>query len=143
MDQVSRCRLKGTRVLIVDDHRDSADALAMLFSATGCEIRVAYSGESGLQLCTDFEPHIVVLDVLMPTPDGYEVARQIRKRNLDSKPILVALSGYSHHEGSLKRRLDEAGFDFYYLKPANIRELFATLSWAMAERNMAADVRVA
>jgi CheY-like chemotaxis protein len=103
---------------------------------------VAYDGNSALEQCAHFEPQIVVLDVLMPAPDGYEVARQLRQRS-ESRPILVALSGFSHHDSQQKRRLDEAGFDFYYLKPANIREMFATLSWALVERNETAGARVA
>jgi DNA-binding response OmpR family regulator len=135
VEQTSLGRLKGLRVLVVDDHRDSADSLAMLMLAAGCQSRVAYDGSHACELFDQFEPQIVILDLLMPAPDGYEVARQITTRTHGSPPILVALSGYSHDDREQKRRLDDAGFDFCFLKPANIRELFATLAWAVIERS--------
>jgi CheY-like chemotaxis protein len=126
--------IKGLRVLIVDDYRDSADSLGMLFRKAGCQTRICYNGNDALHAAEEFLPQVVVLDLLMPDMDGYEVARQISERFPNSRPIVVAMSGYGQQGEQHKAALAAAGFDFYFLKPADIREVFDTISWAVRER---------
>src|SRR5690606_15254940 len=66
------------RVLVVDDHRDSADSLAMLLKAMGHEVDRAYDGEQGIALACKLRPQLVLLDLGMPRVDGYAVCRRIR-----------------------------------------------------------------
>jgi CheY-like chemotaxis protein len=106
----------------------------MLFRKAGCQTRICYSGNDALHRAEDFLPQVVVLDLLMPDLDGYEVARQLAARFPHSRPILVAMSGYGHQGEKQKAALTDAGFDFYFLKPADIREVFDTISWAVRER---------
>jgi signal transduction histidine kinase len=105
------------RILIVDDNRDAADALAMLLTLDGHEIHVVYGGEAALAVVGEFRPQVVLLDIGLPNLDGYEVARAMRALpGLDAIRI-VALTGYGH--GDDRRRALEAGFDGHLVKPVD------------------------
>ena len=67
-----------------------------------------------------------MLDLGLPGMDGYEVARRIRLRAEDRKPVLVAVSGYGRDED--RRRSRQAGFDHHLIKPAEIAALRSALA---------------
>jgi len=117
------------RVLVVDDNHDGADSLLLILQAYGHEARVAYDGESGLQLARSFRPDVVLLDLGMPRLNGYEVARRLRRDEGLHDALLVALTG---HAGEDSRRSAEAGFDLYLLKPADLGQLQRLLAEAAA-----------
>jgi len=103
------------RVLVADDLRDSADALATLLESKGHEVRIAYDGEEAVAAARDFHPEVVVLDIGMPVLNGYEAARQIRESCDGAPPILIALTGWGHEAD--RRLTKEAGFDHHLVKP--------------------------
>ena len=70
---------RASRVLIVDDNRDSADTLAALLEAWGHEVRTLYDGPSAIAAVAEFQPNVVLLDIGLPKMNGYEVAAQLRK----------------------------------------------------------------
>jgi signal transduction histidine kinase/DNA-binding response OmpR family regulator len=116
------------RILVVDDNRDAADSLAMLFRFSDCEVRVAHDGVEALALFAQWEPGVVVLDLGMPGMDGFEVARRIRDVRQSAKVTLIALSGWGQQED--RQRTREAGFDHHLIKPVDfdvLRALLATL----------------
>ena len=110
----------STRVLVVDDNADIADALAALLNLQGCKVRVAHRGEVGLEEATQFEPEIVFLDIGLPGMDGYEVARELRS-TFEDQITLVALTGYG--QASDRERSAEAGFDHHLVKPARLDQI--------------------
>ncbi len=103
------------RVLIVDDNHDAADVMAAMLELMGHHAEVAYDGIKALQLASDLEPDLILLDLGLPDMDGFEVARRLR-RLPNRIPRLVALTGYGADED--KRRTSEAGFDEHVIKPA-------------------------
>jgi CheY-like chemotaxis protein len=104
------------RVLVADDVKDSADALASLLESKGHEVRIAYDGEAAVQAAREFHPDVVVLDIGMPALNGYEAARQIRAGNGGGKPpVLIALTGWGHEADRALTK--EAGFDHHLVKP--------------------------
>lgn len=109
------------RVLVIDDDRDVADSLAMLFVLLGCDVRTAYSGAVGVSLVSEFLPRIVFLDLGMPEMNGYETARRIRSQQAGQQAHLIALSGWGQDLD--KKRAREAGFDRHLVKPADINVL--------------------
>jgi CheY-like chemotaxis protein len=113
------------RVLVVDDHADVAQSLALLLRELGCEVAVAYDGEAALQSVRDFAPEVVFLDIGLPGIDGYEVARRLRKEGPGGL-LLVALTGYGQEKD--KARAREAGFDHHLLKPAELEAVEALLA---------------
>jgi CheY-like chemotaxis protein len=119
----------GYRVLVVDDHRDAADSLAMLLKLQGHEVRVAYSGAAALEMTATYVPDVVFLDIGMPKMDGYEVARRLRQRPGLEHVVLVALTGWGQAED--RRRTAQAGFNHHLVKPPEpqaLEHVFAGLS---------------
>jgi signal transduction histidine kinase/ActR/RegA family two-component response regulator len=116
------------RVLVADDNVDSAELMAMLFTALGCEVAVAHDGEQAVQTARTFCPDFAVLDIGMPLLDGYEAARKMRADSGGRPLKLVAMTGWGQEEDL--RRAREAGFDEHILKPADVDKLMALLDAA-------------
>ncbi|QDG50453.1 PAS domain-containing hybrid sensor histidine kinase/response regulator [Persicimonas caeni] len=109
-------RGESMRVLVVDDNRDAAEALALLISAHGNNVEVAYDGAEALDVADDFEPQVLFLDIGLPKVDGYQVACNLRNDARFEDATMVAVTGYGQDE-DLKRAM-EAGFDHHLVKPA-------------------------
>jgi signal transduction histidine kinase/DNA-binding response OmpR family regulator len=116
------------RILIVDDNKDSADSLQMLLTLGGHEVRVCHEGRAALELTAAFHPRIILLDIGLPTMNGYEVARRLRAQPDQTKTLLVALTGYGQEED--RRLAREAGFNHHLVKPidfAALKGIFSSL----------------
>lgn len=113
-------RLAEVRALVVDDNEDAAEALGLLLSQSGGDVRVAYRAEKALELLDEFDPTLVLLDIGMPHIDGYEACRLIRERK-GSGIQIVALTGWGQEED--RRRAAEAGFDAHLTKPVDFDRL--------------------
>lgn len=121
------------RVLIVDDNRDAADSLAMLFGLLSCETRVAYDGEQGAREAADFRPDMAVLDISMPLMDGYELAELLRRELPGNGPVLVALTALTSDRD--KAQAKRAGFDYHLSKPVDSASLCHLVMRAIAQRH--------
>ncbi len=102
---------------MVDDSRDSADSLGTILELMGAEVRVVYDGLAALALLDTFRPSAVLLDIGMPTLDGYEVARRIRQDPLGRDITLIALTGWG--QDAARRLSHEVGFDDHWVKPVD------------------------
>ena len=105
-------------VLIVDDHRDAAEALGDLLESEGHQVRTCYDGSAALAIAAEYRPQAVILDIGLPDVDGYEVARQLRALLPDVK--LLALSGWLEED---REQAKQSGFDYYLTKPVQMAEL--------------------
>lgn len=114
------------RILVVDDNRDSADSLGMLFRLVGHEVRTAHDGLEAIAAADEFRPDAIVLDIGLPKLDGYEVARQIRRLEWSRKTTLIAVTGWGQAED--KERSEEAGFDHHLVKPVDPSALLELLT---------------
>jgi diguanylate cyclase (GGDEF)-like protein len=119
-----------TNLLIVDDNQDHLDLMVdILKEDSRYNLFKAVSGEEALEVVADHDIQIVILDVVMPGMDGYEVCRQIR-RKYRLKPLqIVMISGFNH-----KNDLDELlelGADDFISKPITALELQARLKAAI------------
>jgi DNA-binding response OmpR family regulator len=124
-------RGSGRRVLVVDDHPDSADASCMLLSALGYECRPAVTGENALAEVERFHPDVVICDIGLPDISGYDIARTLRSRH-GSSLYLAALTGWD--QPSARARALAAGFDEHLIKPANARALRAVMAASQQRR---------
>jgi CheY-like chemotaxis protein len=109
------------RVLVVDDCKDTAHSTAILLEAWGHEALVAYDGPAALALARMHRPDAVVLDIGLPGPTGWEVARELRVSPGLDGVRLIAVSGYA--TAADRRRSREAGIDAHLAKPADPDEL--------------------
>ncbi len=114
-DAVSR------RILIADDHRDSAESLGILLRRLGHDVRISFDGLEAVAAAEEFRPAIVLLDIGMPRLDGYDAARRIREQQATPRPVLVALTGWGSAED--RRRAEAAGFDAHLVKPVELASL--------------------
>jgi signal transduction histidine kinase/ActR/RegA family two-component response regulator len=117
--------ISGRRILVIDDHQDSANSLGTLLRLSGAEVYTAYDGLSALQAIDIHRPSIVFVDIGMPGMDGYEVARQARVR-FGRDLTLIALSGWGQEETI--RRSKAAGMDHHLVKPVDYAALIDLLS---------------
>lgn len=120
----------NVRVLLVDDNLDVAASLARLLAIEGYEPRIATHPLAALAESEIFRPHVAILDIGLPTMDGYALARALRARLSDAPPALIALTGYGR-ERDLQRS-QEAGFSLHLVKPVDIDELVGALQTAAA-----------
>jgi len=114
-EEKSRC------VLIADDARDGALALAMLLKRRGHEVHVAHNGLEALELAAQVKPDIAFLDIGMPGLSGHEVAVSIRREAWGQQMTLIAVTGWGQEED--KRNAHAAGFDHHFTKPMDPRRL--------------------
>jgi DNA-binding response OmpR family regulator len=108
------------RVLVVEDETAIAEAVAARLRSEGFEVRVAHDGPSAVAGEEEFEPDLVVLDVMLPGFDGIEVCRRIQAR----RPVPVLMVTARDDENDLLVGLG-VGADDYLTKPFSIRELAA------------------
>jgi two-component system response regulator MprA len=111
------------RILVVDDEPSVRDALDRALRLDGYKVRLARDGREALNLLADEPPDAVVLDVLMPAPDGLEVTRRLRAAG-DRTPVLLLTARDAVPDRV--RGLD-AGADDYLVKPFALEELSARL----------------
>jgi signal transduction histidine kinase len=105
------------RILVVDDNQDSADSLGLLMKLMGNEVRVVNDGLEAVDVANKFEPRVVLLDIGLPTLDGYETAKRIRQQPWGSQAVLIAVTGWG--EAVDRQRSTKAGFDHHLVKPVD------------------------
>jgi len=109
------------RILVVDDNRDAAEALAMMLRIQGHDVRTAFDGLEGVAAAAAFRPEAILLDLGMPKLDGCAAARRIRAEPWGREPYLVALTGWGADED--RRQARAAGFDVHLTKPVDLDAL--------------------
>jgi len=121
-------------ILLIDDDPDFSIMLRTLLRGRDFQVRSVYTGEDGIEACRENPPDVVVLDLLMPNIDGWEVCEQIR--NFSDVPIII-LSALGA-PASVARALD-AGADDYLIKPVHASLLASRLN-ALVRRRILVDV---
>lgn len=116
----------SARVLLVDDHSDVIEELSRLLSVLGYDVRAARNPLEAIELAEVFRPQIAVLDIGLPTMDGYALARELRSRLADSPPSLIAISGYGQPQD--RQRSAASGFAVHLVKPIDVSELAEALT---------------
>jgi DNA-binding response OmpR family regulator len=120
---------RSLRILVADDERDTVLTLMMLLRAEGHEARGVYTGRQALAALREFDPDAVLLDIALPELSGWEVARELRKRQIGKGPLLIGISG-EYRQGADKILAEILGFDHYLVKPyepAALLDLLAPL----------------
>lgn len=111
------------KILVIDDDIAMTDLLKLLLRSTGAEIRTANDGKTGITYVNSFSPHIIILDLMMPEMDGWQVCKQIR--TFSDTPILI-LSALDS-PGLVAAALD-SGADDYLIKPVTSGILVAYIN---------------
>jgi len=127
--------MTGSRVLIVEDEPVLLRGLGDAFTARGCAVLTAADGQAGLDLALSGQADIILLDIMLPKIDGYEICRAVRARGGDVPIIMLTARG---QEEDIVRGLN-SGADDYVTKPFSIRELTARVNAFLRRRNSARE----
>ena len=112
------------KILVIEDEKILADSLKTLLEGKGFEVEAVYDGETGKEYALLGIYDLLILDVMMPKMDGYEVARQVRSQRC-STPILM-LTAKSEVEDRIRGL--NSGADYYLTKPFYTAELLACIN---------------
>jgi DNA-binding response OmpR family regulator len=127
------------KVLAVDDNPDGLFALEQLLLSKGYQVITASSGDETLDKAQRERPHVILLDVMMPPPNGYEVAK-ILKSNPELRYIpVVLLTGRDELKDIIYGL--EQGADDYICKPYDSQELLARVHAALRTRALYGELR--
>ncbi len=112
--------MTDTKILVVDDDPNISDLLKMYFENEGYDVKTASDGVEGLNYFKIFEPDLVLLDIMLPKKDGWQVCREIRE--MSSKPIIMITAKGEVFDKVLGLEL---GADDFVVKPFDMKELSA------------------
>ncbi len=129
------------RLLVVEDDVDIANMLKIFFSGKGFDVDLAHRGSDALDKTKQVLPHLIVLDIMLPDIDGYEVCRNLRTSTRTSHIPVIFLT--QKDERSDKLQGLELGADDYVTKPFDIEELELRVAGAIrrSERESLTDPR--
>jgi len=125
--------IRGHRILVVDDNVDGAESLAMLLRLKGHETFIAHDGLEAIASADRLRPDAILLDIGLPTINGYEACRKIREQPWGKGLILVAVTGWGQPED--RDRSKEAGFDTHIVKPVDHDQLMKLLAELLPAKN--------
>ena len=125
------------KILIVEDQKDMVTGLVFNLEALGHKVSVAYDGEAGLSSAEREKPDLIVLDIMLPKKDGFEVCRELRRKGHDV-PILMLTARREEADKVLGL---EIGADDYLTKPFGLSEFLARVK-ALLRRGPGKDVQL-
>ncbi len=114
--------MMDTKILVIDDDHGVSDSIKNYFENEGYEVKVASDGSEGISYFKMYEPDIVLLDIMLPKKDGWQVCREIRE--ISSRPIIMISAKNEVFDKVLGLEL---GADDYLVKPFDIKELSARI----------------
>jgi CheY-like chemotaxis protein len=109
------------KILIADDNPQGVELLEAYLSELDCEIRTAADGEETLRVVAEWEPDLILLDIMMPRISGFEVCKQLRA-NPKTRDIAILMVTALDQPSDIERAV-EAGTDDFLTKPINKLEL--------------------
>lgn len=121
------------KILIVEDKKDMVEGLVFNLQAQGYETSVAFDGEEGITVALKEKPDLIILDIMLPRKDGYQVCRDLREKGLDT-PVLM-LTARSQEADKVFGF--DVGADDYLTKPFGIMELSARVKALLKRMNKA------
>ncbi|SFE62438.1 two-component system, OmpR family, response regulator [Paenibacillus catalpae] len=115
--------MNGIRLLLADDEPHIIQFLELGLLNEGFDIRTAQDGAAALQLAKEFQPHVLILDVMMPEMNGYEVCQAVK--DTGANVAVIMLTAKDEIEDRVKGL--SLGADDYVVKPFSFEELFARI----------------
>ena len=120
------------RILIIEDEKDLVKGLRMNLQDAGYEVDWAFTGSEGYRKALEADPHLIILDIMLPEMDGLEICRNLRQKNINIPIIMLTAKG----EEIDKIVGLEIGADDYMPKPFSIRELLARVKAHLRREKM-------
>ena len=120
----------NTKLLVVDDDQNICDMLKLYFENEGYEVKTANDGVEGLSVFKIYNPDLVLLDIMMPKKDGWQVCREIRE--ISPKPVIMITAKGEVFDKVLGLEL---GADDFMVKPFDMKELSARIKAVLRRFN--------
>ena len=108
-------------ILVAEDERNLVEALSFLMQRAGYEVHVARDGPATVEMAGRLSPDLVLLDIMLPGFDGFEVVEAIRRVPGGKRPRIVMLTAKGHERD--RRKAKELGVDDYVTKPFSNRDV--------------------
>lgn len=125
MDVRKKRAVATRRVLVVDDHVDAANSLAMLLRLRGHQVDQAYNSDDALRIAKEQRPDVILLDIGLPRMTGYKVAEHLRSLPQTRDAIIIAVTG--HGLPADRQRSQQVGIDLHWVKPVDPDRLLELL----------------
>lgn len=125
------------KVLVIDDDVETTNFLNVLLVRQGYQVIVAKDGMHGLELAASEHPDVIILDVMMPDLNGFQVARRLRSQPVTENIPIVMFTARTQMDDKLAGY--EAGVDFYLTKPVHPVELAASIKALVSPRRVPAS----
>ena len=94
----------SSRVLVVDDNKDTAVGVSKLLKLLGHDVRIAHDGHTAVEVARSHHPEVVLLDIGLPGMDGYEVVKRLRTEECCKDALIIAVSGYGQEDDIRRSR---------------------------------------
>lgn len=122
------------KILVVDDEKPIADILRFNLEKEGYEVSLAHDGEEAVKKALEWDPDLILLDIMLPKKDGFEVLKEVRE---DKDTPVIMLTAKEEEVDKIQGL--EMGADDYITKPFSIRELSARVKANIRRREMVKD----
>jgi two-component system alkaline phosphatase synthesis response regulator PhoP len=126
-------RSKKYKILLVDDELDILEFLGYNLRKEGFQVFVANNGKEAIKQAQIHNPHLILLDIMMPGMDGIETCREIKKLELINKPVIIFLS--ARDEEYLQSATESAKADDYLTKPIKPHLLISRIKEIINKKN--------
>jgi CheY-like chemotaxis protein len=120
------------RLLLVEDHAGSAESMGRLLSQFGYDVRIERDGLAAVRTAREFKPEAALIDLSLPSLDGFGVAVQLRAMDATRDTALIAMTGWTDDDHEERARA--AGFDSHLIKPITVDALIDALSGTLARQ---------
>lgn len=120
------------KILVIDDEPELVKAVEVRLKTSGYEVEVAYDGSAGIAKAEEIKPDLILLDIVMPKMDGYEVCKRL-KDDPETKdiPIIVLTASVAAGQQELEKKCMSAGANGAIMKPFETSELLDMVSQAL------------
>jgi DNA-binding response OmpR family regulator len=125
-----KLRLSERKILVVDDDPDILATIGAVMEAEGAEVETVDNGNSAVKACTDWQPDLVVLDMMLPKRSGFLVLEKIKGRADSPLVVMITANEGRRHQNYAK----ELGADRYMQKPVPLALLVSTAVDMLSER---------
>jgi two-component system alkaline phosphatase synthesis response regulator PhoP len=127
-----------SRILIADDNAVNVELLEAFLAERDCEIGIAVDGKDTLDKVASFQPHLILLDVMMPKLSGFEVCKKL-KSDPATKSVMILMVTALNELGDIERAV-QAGTDDFLSKPVNKVELLKRVDNMLKLRHVVDEV---
>jgi len=117
------------RVIVIDDEADILQLIRMKLSKEGFDVSTASNGDEGIEKVLRDKPDVMIVDILMPGKDGYQVVSEVKARLREDSPVIIMLTSKTEDADMVKGL--SMGADDYITKPFSPRELIERINVAL------------